>query len=264
LIVTLDRPKANAIDAHTSHLLYEAFLTLKAEPDLRVGVVTGAGSRFFSAGWDLKAAVAGEPVDADWGPGGFAGLTEFFEIDKPVVAAVNGLAFGGGLELALAADCIVMADHAELALPEATLGLLADSGGILRLRDRLPRAIAVEMILTGRRMGAAEAERWGLVNQIVESAILLESAIDLAQRIADSAPLPVLASLELLRETEGKSVREGFEIMRGGLHFYDQVSASADAQEGPRAFVEQRKPNWKGSYLRMMFRFKFRKRGSLC
>ena len=158
LLVTLDRPKANAIDVPTSHELYAAFHRLEQDPDLRVAVVTGAGGRYFSAGWDLKAAAAGEAVDADHGPGGFAGLTEFFGRRKPVIAAVNGLALGGGFELALAADLMVAAEHAELALPEVGLGLVADSGGLLRLPRRLPAPVAADMLLTGRRISAGEAE----------------------------------------------------------------------------------------------------------
>ena len=133
LIVTLDRPKANAIDVTTSRALYAAFDRLRQDPGLRVGILTGAGDRFFSAGWDLKAAAAGEGVDADHGPGGFAGITEFLDIGKPVIAAVNGLAFGGGFELVLAADMVVAADHAEFALTEVTLGIVPDAGGMLRL-----------------------------------------------------------------------------------------------------------------------------------
>jgi len=159
LTITLDRPKANAIDVTTSLALHAAFVRLQQDPALRVAIITGTG-RFFSAGWDLSAAVAGEAIDADHGPGGFAGLTEFFALDKPVIAAVNGLAIGGGFELALAADLMLAADTAEFALPEVKLGMMADSGGVLRLPKRLPRAIAAELLLTGRRMGAAEAQRW--------------------------------------------------------------------------------------------------------
>src|SRR5699024_1253231 len=133
---------------------------------LRVAIIAGAGERFFSAGWDLKAAAEGEAPDADHGPGGFAGLTEMFDLDKPVIAAVNGMAIGGGFEIALAADLIVAAEHAEFALPAVGLGLMADSGGVLRLPKRLPPAIANELLMTGRRMSAAEAERWGVVNRI--------------------------------------------------------------------------------------------------
>jgi crotonobetainyl-CoA hydratase len=153
LLITLDRPKVNAIDVATSLELYSAFSRFQQDSLLRVAIVTATG-RFFSAGWDLK---AGEAIDADHGPGGFAGLTELFTLDKPVIAAVNGLALGGGFELALAADLIVASPQAEFALPEVTLGLVPDSGGVLRLPKRLPRAIATELLLTGRRMTAEEA-----------------------------------------------------------------------------------------------------------
>ena len=137
LVVTLDRPKANAIDVPTSKALYAAFDRLRNDPRLRVGILTAAGDRFFSAGWDLKAAAAGEGIEADHGPGGFAGITEFFDIGKPVIAAVNGLAFGGGFELVLAADLVVAAEHAEFALTEVPLGLVADAGGRAGAAGRL-------------------------------------------------------------------------------------------------------------------------------
>jgi crotonobetainyl-CoA hydratase len=246
LVITLDRPKANAVDAPTSRAMYDAFAQLRDDPGLRVGILTGAGERFFSAGWDLKAAAAGERPDADWGPGGFAGLTEMFDLGKPVIAAVNGLAMGGGFELALAADLIVLADHAEMALTEARLGLVADAGGMLRIPARLPRAIAVELLLTGRRLDAAEAARWGLANAVVPPADLLPTAKALAARICEAAPLSVAAVLEVLRETEGLSVPDGFAALRSGLPAYSRVSTSLDAQEGARAFVERRPPQWQG------------------
>ena len=140
LVITLDRPPANAVDVATSHALYAAFARLESDPGLRVGIVTGAGGRFFCAGWDLKAAAAGEAASASHGPGGFAGLTELHDRAKPVIAAVNGIAAGGGFELALAADLVVAADHAQFLLPETGLGIIPDSGGVLRLPRRLPRA----------------------------------------------------------------------------------------------------------------------------
>ena len=247
LVVTLDRPSANAIDVTTSLALYDAFARLEDDPDLRVGIVTGAGERFFSAGWDLKAAAAGEAVDADHGPGGFAGLTELFDRGKPVIAAVNGLALGGGLELALAADLMVVADQAELALPEVRVGVVADSGGLLRLPRRLPVAIARELLLTGRRMTAHEAAGWGLANRVVPADALMDSALELAGQITAGAPLAVAAIQEVLAATAGLEVRDAFARMRSGdLAAYSRMLASEDAVEGPRAFAEKRPPEWKG------------------
>lgn len=247
LVITLDRPPANAVDVATSHALFEAFDRLRRDPDLRVGVLTGAGERFFSAGWDLKAAASGESIEADHGPGGFAGLTEFTDIGKPVIAAVNGLALGGGFELMLAADLVVAADHVEFALTEVTLGLVADAGGVLRLPARLPRAIAVEYLLTGRRVTATEAATWGLVNRVVPAADLLSAAAELATAVCAAAPLAVAAVLEIMRETEASDVRRGFDILRtGDLPCYRAMLASADAREGAQAFAERRKPVWRG------------------
>jgi crotonobetainyl-CoA hydratase len=165
----------------------------------------------------------------------------------PVIAAVNGLALGGGFELALAADLIVAAEHAEVALPEVTLGLVADSGGLLRLRRVLPQAVATEMLLTGRRMAAEEAARWGLVNRVARSEDLLDSALDLARAVIGSAPLAVAAVLEVEQEIAGGDVRAGFERMRSGaLPTYRSLLGSADALEGPRAFAEKRPPRWVG------------------
>lgn len=247
LVVTLDRPSANAIDVATSHALYDAFARLERDPELRVGVVTGAGDRFFSAGWDLKAAAAGEAVDADHGPGGFAGVTELFDRSKPVIAAVNGLALGGGLELALAADLMVVADHAELALPEVRVGVVADAGGLLRLPRRLPEAVAREMLLTGRRMTAEEAARWGLANRVVPGPRLLDAALALAHEICAAAPLAVAAVQEVLAATAALDVAEGFARLRSGdLPAYQRMLRSEDAVEGPRAFAERREPRWHG------------------
>jgi crotonobetainyl-CoA hydratase len=245
LTITLDRPKANAIDVPTSGLLHAAFARLQHDPALRVAIVTGTG-RFFSAGWDLHAAGDGEAIDVVHSPGGFAGLTEFFDLDKPVIAAVNGMAMGGGFELALAADLIVAADTAVFALPEVTLGMLADSGGILRLPRRLPQAIAREMLLTGRRMGADEAARWGLVNQVVAPDRLMDAAQALARQIVAAAPLAIKALKQVLRATEAQSVQGGFATLRSGaLDAYQAMLRSDDAREGPRAFGEKRAPVWR-------------------
>jgi crotonobetainyl-CoA hydratase len=247
LVITLDRPKANAIDVATSRALYGAFDRLRCDAGLRVGVLTGAGERFFSAGWDLHAAAAGEGIDADHGPGGFAGLTEFFDLGKPVIAAVNGLALGGGFELVLAADLVVAASHAEFGFPEATLGLVPDAGGLLRLPGRVPRPIAVEWLLTGRRVDALEAARWGLVNRVVPLDGLMPAALELARAVSASAPLSVAAALEIMRATEGADVAEGYRIMRGdGLPAYRRMLSSDDAREGARAFAERRPPRWTG------------------
>lgn len=246
LVITLNRPKANAIDVATSLELYAAFKTLNDDPELRVGIITGTG-RFFSAGWDLGAANDGEAVDADHGPGGFAGLTEYFDLTKPVIAAVNGLAVGGGFELALAADLIVASTAARFWLPEAQLGMLPDSGGLLRLPKAIPARLAREMILTGRRMEADEALALNLVTRVVAPESLLDSAMDLAETIARSAPLAIAAARDILRVTEGLDVAQGYAVMRGGtIPSYRAMLASDDALEGPRAFAEGRPPAWKG------------------
>jgi crotonobetainyl-CoA hydratase len=246
LTITLDRPKANAIDVATSALLYAAFKRLQIDPTLRVAIITGTG-RFFSAGWDLNAANEGEAIDVVHSPGGFAGLTEFFALDKPVIAAVNGLAMGGGFELALAADLMVAADSAEFALPEVRLGMLADSGGVLRLPRRLPRAIANEMLMTGRRMSAAEAAQWGLVNRVVPFADLMGAAQNLAVQIVAAAPLPIAALKQVLRATEAEPVDQAFQTMRAGaLPAYTAMLTSEDAKEGPLAFAAKRPPVWQG------------------
>ena len=247
LEITLDRPKANAIDAKTSFAMGEAFIAFCDDPELRVAIITGAGERFFSAGWDLKAAAEGEAPDADFGPGGFAGLTELFNLDKPVIAAVNGYAFGGGFELALAADMIVCSRNASFSVPEAKLGIVPDSGGMLRLPKILPPAIAMEMMMTGRSMDAEEALRWGVVNAVVESEQLMPHARELAAQIAANAPLAVAAIKEIYRETSELAVEEGYRHARSGkLKHYPSVLHSEDALEGPTAFAEKREPVWKG------------------
>lgn len=246
LVITLDRPKANAIDVATSLELYGAFNELDTDPALRVAVITGSG-RFFSAGWDLNAASGGEAVDADHGPGGFAGLTEYFGLTKPVIAAVNGLAVGGGFELALAADLIVASTSARFWLPEVQLGILPDSGGLQRLPKCLPERLAREMILTGRKLEPAEALAHGLVSRVVDPDQLLPAALELAQAICAGAPLAIRAARDILRATAGLEVAEGYRRLRDtSIASYGEMLRSEDALEGPRAFAEGRAPRWQG------------------
>jgi crotonobetainyl-CoA hydratase len=244
--ITLDRPKANAIDAATSRALAQAFIAFRDDASARVAILTGGGEKFFSGGWDLKDAAA-SGAEGDHGPGGFAGLTELFDLNKPVIAAINGLAVGGGLELALACDLIVAADVVEFFLPEAAIGVIPDAGGILRLPRRLPRAIAVEMMLTGKRLPAAEALRLGLINAVVAPGQLMAEARALAERIVAAAPLSVMAIKAVLARTQGMSVEDGYRAMRGGgIAAYERMKDSADYLEGARAFAEKRKPVWSG------------------
>jgi crotonobetainyl-CoA hydratase len=242
LEVVLDRPKANAIDRATGLELYEAFARLRDDPELHVGILTGGGERFFSAGWDLKAAAAGEEdTSTDFGPGGFAGLTEMFDLDKPVIAAVNGLAAGGGFELVLACDLIVAAAHAEFFLPELSLGIVPDAGGAQRLPRRLPWFLAMELLLTSRRMGAEEAERRGLVCSVVPGGQLMAEARRLADQIADCPPLAVQATKEIIRRGEGLSVEETFaEMAADSFPAYSRAIAASEFVEGARAFAERR------------------------
>ena len=246
LEVVLDRPKANAIDNATSRAMGALFAEFRDDPEMRVAIVTGGGERFFSAGWDLNAAAEGDAIAGNYGVGGFAGLTELHDLNKPVIAAVNGLAVGGGFELALSCDLIVAADQAQFFLPEIFVGILADSASF-RLPKRLPHHIAMEMLLTGRRMGAEEAVRWGLVNAVVPQADLMAKAREFANLMIEAAPLSLAAVKELVRETAVLSLDACYELMRSGqLAAYEAMLHSEDAIEGPRAFAEKRKPVWQG------------------
>lgn len=248
LEVTLNRPKANAIDAATSIALGEVFAGFRDDDNLRVAILTGAGDRIFSAGWDLKAAAGqGESEDTWQGVGGFAGLTEVFDLDKPVIAAVNGTAVGGGFELALACDIIVAAESADFFLPETAIGVVADAGGVQRLPRRLPYFIAMDLLLTGRRMPASEAAHYGLVNYVVPGDRLMERAREIAQVVADGAPLSVRAIKEMVRGMEGMTVEQAMRATRAkAFPVYARLLTSEDHLEGPRAFAEKRKPDWKG------------------
>ena len=247
VLITLDRPKANAIDAKTSHELGDAFIEFRDDDNLRVAIITGAGNRFFCGGWDLKAASEGEAVDADFGPGGFAGLTELWDLNKPVIAAVNGLAVGGGFELALAADLIIASSNAEFFVPEATLGIIPDSGGVLRLPRRLPKSVAMDLLMTGRRMNVDEAEHYGLVNKSCPQDDLINQALEWGNQISKSAPLSLAAIKSVIRSTEMMDLKDAYDLMRSGkIEAYHKMLNSEDAKEGPLAFSEKRSPKWKG------------------
>jgi crotonobetainyl-CoA hydratase len=246
LEVTLDRPKANAIDLATSRVMGLTFQAFRDDPDLRVAILTGAGSRFFCPGWDLKAAAAGDAVDGDYGVGGFGGLQELRGLNKPVIAAVNGIACGGGLELALSADLILAADHATFALPEIRSGTVADAASI-KLPKRIPFHIAMDLLLTGRWMDAAEAQRWGLVNEILPPDRLMDRAWELARLLASGPPLVHAAIKEIVRDAEDRTFQDAMNrITRRQLPTIDILYGSDDQKEGARAFVEKRDPVWKG------------------
>ncbi|SCZ65417.1 crotonobetainyl-CoA hydratase [Epibacterium ulvae] len=246
LEVTLDRPKANAIDLATSREMGRVFQTFRDDPDLRVAILTGGGEKFFCPGWDLKAAAAGDAVDGDYGVGGFGGLQELRDLNKPVIAAVNGIACGGGLELALSADLILAADHARFALPEIRSGTVADAASV-KLPKRIPYHIAMELLLTGRWFDAEEAQRWGLVNEIVAGDQLMDRAWELARHLAAGPPLVYAAIKEIVREAENAKFQDAMNrITKRQLATVDVLYESEDQQEGARAFAEKRDPVWKG------------------
>lgn len=246
LEVTLDRPKANAIDLATSRLMGETFKAFRDDPGLRVAILTTAGDRFFSAGWDLKAAAGGDAVDGDYGVGGFGGLQELRGLNKPVIAAVNGMAVGGGFELALSADLILATEETTFALPEIRAGTLADAATV-KLPKRMPYHIAMDLLLTGRWMDAAEAHRWGLVNEILPKEKLMERAWELARLLAGGPPLVFAAIKEVVREAEALTFQEAMNrITKRQFPTVDILYDSEDQQEGFRAFAEKRDPVWKG------------------
>ena len=246
LEVTLNRPKANAIDVATSRELGEVFVGFRDDPELRVAIITGAGEKFFCPGWDLKAAAEGEAVDSDYGVGGFGGLQELPDLNKPVIAAVNGICCGGGLEWALSADMILAAEHATFALPEINSGTIADAA-TLKLPKRIPWHIAMELLFTGRWMDAAEAHHWGLVNEVTALDKLLARAHELAAMLAEGPPLVFAAIKEVSRASENMRFQDALDGITGrNFPTIDKLYSSEDQLEGARAFAEKRKPQWKG------------------
>jgi crotonobetainyl-CoA hydratase len=246
LVVTLNRPTANAIDVPTSRLMGETFAEFRDDPALRVAIITGAGDKFFCAGWDLKAAAQGEVADSDYGVGGFGGLQELPGLNKPVIAAVNGICCGGGLELALSADLILASEQATFALPEINSGTIADAA-TLKLPRRVPYHVAMELLLTGRWMDAIEAHHWGLVNETLPKDQLIVRANELADTLADGPPLVYAAIKEVLRESEGLAFQRALDQITGRkIPSADRLYSSDDQLEGARAFAEKRKPLWRG------------------
>ena len=246
LEVKLDRPKANAIDLKTSRILGEVFTRFRDDSNLRVAIITGEGEKFFCPGWDLKAAADGDAVDGDYGVGGFGGLQELRSLNKPVIAAVNGICCGGGLEWALSADIILAAEHATFALPEIRSGTVADAASI-KLPKRIPYHIAMDMLLTGRWLDAEEAAKWGLINYIHPAQNLMDEAYKLGELLASGPPLVYAAIKEVVREAEDMKFQEALnKITKSQFESVERLYRSEDQIEGARAFAEKREPKWKG------------------
>ncbi|WP_435140023.1 carnitinyl-CoA dehydratase [Pseudopelagicola sp. nBUS_19] len=246
LEVTLDRPRANAIDLATSRIMGDVFREFRDNQQLRVAILTGGGDKFFCPGWDLKAAADGDAVDGDYGVGGFGGLQELRDMNKPVISAINGIACGGGLELAISGDILIAADHARFALPEIRSGTVADAASV-KLPKRIPYHIAMELLLTGRWFDAEEAHRWGLVNEIVPGDQLMSRAWEQARLLASGPPLVYAAIKEIVRDAEDKKFQDALNhITQRQLRSVDVLYDSQDQLEGARAFSEKRDPVWQG------------------
>jgi crotonobetainyl-CoA hydratase len=248
LLVTLNRPEArNAVNAELTQGLGDALERADGDPGIRVVVLTGAGDRTFCAGADLKAISRGEslnpPGTEQWG---FAGFVNH-PVSKPVIAAVQATALGGGTELVLASDLVVAAQSAKFGLPEVRRGLMAAAGGLIRLPEQLPRKVAMHMMLTGEPIDAATALRWGLVNEVVPDGRVLDAALDLAGVVAANAPLAVQATkrVALGLHREAGDIPAERDAWRANDVEMVALMSSEDAIEGPTAFAEKREPVWK-------------------
>jgi crotonobetainyl-CoA hydratase len=247
LEIVLDRPKANAIDGPLSRDMGVVFAEFRDDPDLRVAILTGAGHRFFSGGWDLNAVAAGEDYLGDFGEGGFGGFAEMADLLKPVICAVNGMAVGAGFEMLLRADFVIAAEHAEFLLPEVRIGVAPDVGTFM-LTKLLPRQKALEILMTGRRYSARDLAAFGLVNEVVPADRLLEHARAFAGDLLRAAPLSLAAIKEAVRLTENLTFEECYAALRSrSWPAFMRMLESSDAREGAKAFVEKREPEWTGA-----------------
>jgi len=242
LEVTINRPAArNALHPPANDELDEIFDAYFADPSLWVAILTGAGDRAFSAGNDLAYTASGRPM---WVPkNGFAGLTGRRAMTKPVIAAVNGYALGGGFEIALACHLVVADSTAKFGLTEVKVGLVAAAGGLVRLPRAIPPKLATELILTGRRLDAAEARDLGLVNRVTEAGGALAGARALADEILAGSPTSVRASLQIMAETDG--IADTVDAVTHPSGALDELMASEDVIEGVTAFAQKRPPTWR-------------------
>jgi crotonobetainyl-CoA hydratase len=246
LVITINRPEArNAVNGAVSTGVGDALEQAQNDDEVRAVVITGAGDKSFCAGADLKAISRRENLyHPDHGEWGFAGYVHHF-IDKPTIAAVNGTALGGGTELALASDLVVACQSATFGLPEVKVGLFAAAGGVFRIVHQLPRKIALEMVLTGEPISAAEAAKWGLINQVVPDGTVLEAALALAERVTVNAPLSVQASKRIAYGADDGVIPDEEPGWARTQREFGVVLKSEDAKEGPLAFAEKRPPVWK-------------------
>lgn len=247
-IITINRPeRLNAVSSHMSQELHAALMDFRDDPGLWVAILTGAGDRAFCTGADMKELherqKAALPPASLVSNTPFGGMTKRTSIWKPMIAAINGFAVGGGLEIALACDIRIAADHAELGLPEVRWGLMAAAGGTVRLPRMVPRAVAMKMLLTGQRITAAQALQWGLVTDVAPLAQLMPLAHSIADAVAANAPRAVSAAKEIAVRTLDMALEDGLAFED---RFFGNLVRSADRQEGLRAFLEKRAPVFKG------------------